>query len=65
MDYLHINIFQVQELPVDIYLYFMREAYITKLAGTEDGKKYLENCWRIEQTKPERQKIRENFKERS
>jgi hypothetical protein len=25
---------------------------------TEEGRKYLENCWRVEQTKPDRKAIR-------
>ncbi len=64
MDYLRIDIFQVQKLPIDIYLYFLREAYITNLKSTKEGKEYLHNCWRIEQTEPERQKIRENLTKR-
>ena len=62
MDYLHINIFDVQELPIDYYLYFMRQAYIHKLSQTKDGREYLKNCWRMEQTKPDRNKIREQMR---
>lgn len=64
MDYLHISIFELQKLPIDIYLYFMREAYITNLSSTEEGREYLNNCWRLEQTKPDREKIRSNFEQR-
>lgn len=28
IDYLNITIFDVQEMPIDLYLYFMREANI-------------------------------------
>jgi len=48
-------------MPYDDYLYFMREAYIWKLNQTEEGREYLENCWRIKQTKPDRQALREKF----
>ena len=64
MDYLHINIFELQELPIDIYLFFMREAYIESLSTTDEGKEYLNNCWRLEQTKPDRENIRRNFEKR-
>lgn len=64
MDYLHINIFELQELPIDIYLFFMREAYIANLSTTDEGKEYLNNCWRLEQTKPDRENIRRNFEKR-
>lgn len=63
IDYLNISIFEVQEMPLDIYLYFVREAYIYKLEQTKEGREYLDNCWRMEQTKPDRAKIRERIQE--
>lgn len=62
IDYLNISIYDVQEMPIDLYLYFMREAYIYGNMQTKEGREYLENCWRIEQTKPDRKKIRERIK---
>lgn len=64
IDYLNISIFDIQEMPIDLYMYFMREAYIHELSQTKEGKEYLENCWRMEQTEPDRKKIREKIKER-
>jgi len=29
---------------------------------TEEGREYLDNCWRLEQTKPDRKSLRENLK---
>ncbi len=62
IDYLNISIFDVQEMPIDLYLYFMRESYIYTLSQTENGRKYLEDCYRMTQTKPDRKKIREKIK---
>ena len=62
IDYLNISIFDVQEMPIDLYLYFMRESYIYALSQTEKGRKYLEDCYRMTQTKPDRKKIREKIK---
>ncbi len=62
IDYLHITIFDVQEMPIDLYLYFMREANIHKLMQTKEGREYLDNCWRMEQTKPDRKKLREKMR---
>ena len=62
IDYLNINIFDVQLMPMDIYLYFRREAYITKLLETQEGREYLENCWRIGQAEPDRESIRAKIK---
>lgn len=54
IDYLNINIFDVQDMPVDLFLFYMREAYIYSLNQTEKGREYLYNCYRMEQTKPDR-----------
>lgn len=62
IDYLNITIFDVQEMPIDLYLYFMREANIHKLMQTKEGREYLDNCWRMEQTKPDRKKLREKMR---
>lgn len=62
IDYLSITIFDVQEMPIDLYLYFMREANIHKLMQTKEGREYLDNCWRMEQTKPDRKKLREKMR---
>lgn len=62
IDYLNITIFDVQEMPIDLYLYFMREANIHKLMQTKEGREYLDNCWRMEQTKPDRKKLRETMR---
>ena len=62
IDYLNITIFDVQEMPIDLYLYFMREAIIHKLMQTKEGREYLDNCWRMEQTKPDRKKLREKMR---
>ena len=62
IDYLNITVFDVQEMPIDLYLYFMREANIHKLMQTKEGREYLDNCWRMEQTKPDRKKLREKMR---
>ena len=51
MDYCHIN----------IYLFFLREAMIFENSQTEEGRKYLKDCFRMEQTKPDREGLRERF----
>ena len=60
-DYTGLNFVQIEELPIDVYMLLMRDAFIYKSERTEEGRKYLENCWRMEQTKPDRQKLRETF----
>jgi hypothetical protein len=40
------------------YLTLRRDAYINKLSQTEKGQEYLDNAWRMEQTAPDRVKLR-------
>ena len=43
------------------YLQLRRDAYIHSLQQTKEGLELLENAWRLEQTEPERDKLREKF----
>ena len=43
------------------YLQLRRDAWIHMLNQTKAGQEYLDNAWRLEQTKPDRAKLRENF----
>ena len=40
------------------YLIWRRDAYIYWLSKSEAGQEYLDNAWRMEQTKPDRAKLR-------
>lgn len=61
ISYTGLNYWQVEEMDFDEYLFFVREAYIFNLNQTEDGRKYLENCWRMTQTKSDRSALRDKF----
>jgi len=52
---------EVGELCYYDWLLCLRDAVITKLRTTESGREYLNECWILEQTKPDRKKLRENF----
>lgn len=60
-DYMRIPLPDVDDLDYIDYLIIRRDAWITKLNGTESGRKYLDNAWRLEQTKPDRKRLREQF----
>lgn len=62
-DYTGLNFGEISELIYDIFLYFSREAVIYKLSQTDSGLEYLEKCWIMEQTKPDRKALREKFGE--
>lgn len=43
------------------YLIWRRDAYIYMLSRTKEGQEYLDNAWRMEQTTPERDKLRAKY----
>lgn len=43
------------------FLQYRRDAFINWLSQSEKGQEYLDNAWRMEQTKPERSKLREKY----
>ena len=60
-QYTGLNILEVEELDYIDYLTFRRDAFIYKMSKTDKGEEYLNNAYRLEQTKPEREKLREKF----
>ena len=61
MDYARLNWYELADLDLYDYLLLRRDAFIDRARQTEDGEKYLKNAWRLEQTKPDRAKLREKF----
>lgn len=53
------SITEVDNLPFDLYLMFLRDATVWNLSQTEDGQEYLYNAWRIQQSAPDRNAIKE------
>ena len=62
IEYTGLNIIQVQELDYIDYLVLRRDAFIHKMSQTEQGIEYLDNAWRLEQTAPDRDGLRNKFK---
>ena len=60
--YCNISILDVEELDLVEYLFYFREAVIYNCMQTEDGREYLKNAFRLEQTEPERDKLRNKYK---
>ena len=52
---------EVEDLTVLEYWLLLRDALVYNCSQTEDGRKYLEDCWRMEQTEPDRQGLRDHF----
>ncbi|OCB00396.1 hypothetical protein BGS1_15760 [Clostridium beijerinckii] len=52
---------RVDELEVFQYWLLLRDAIVYKHLQTKEGREYLEKCWIMEQTKPDRQSLREKM----
>lgn len=52
---------EVEELDILDYLQYRRDAFIYRMSQTEKGEKYLNNAWRLQLTKPDREKLRNKF----
>ena len=59
--YTGLNILQVEELDYIDYLIYRRDAFIYYMSQSDKGEEYLNNAWRLEQTKPDRERLREKF----
>lgn len=61
-EYTGLSLVEVRRLDYLVYLTWRRDAFIHKLNQTERGKEYLDNAWRMEQTKPDRVRLREKLR---
>lgn len=59
--YTGINFIDQQELRVDEWRRYLRDAVISNNSGTKEGREYLEDCWILEQTEPETEALRAKF----
>lgn len=60
-EYTGLNFLQVGALNYGEYLLYLRDAYISALNRTEEGRQYLDDCWRMEQVKPDRAKLHQKL----
>ena len=60
-EYTGLTLLEVRELEFVQFLIWRRDAFIRMLSSTEAGQEYLDNAWRMEQTKPDRKKLRKTF----
>lgn len=52
---------EILKLDICDYLQLRRDAAIDMYSQTDKGREYLENCWRISQTEPDREALRTKF----
>ena len=60
-DYTGLTFLEIAELDYLQYLVWRRDAFIYRLNQTEEGQEYLKNAYRMEQTTPDRKRLREKI----
>lgn len=60
-EYTGLSLLEVWNLDLLEYLTYRRDAFIHRLSQTEAGQEYLDNAWRMEQTEPDRVKLRKKL----
>ena len=60
-DYARLSLLEVRKLDYIQYLIWRRDAFIHMLNCTEAGREYLDNAWRMEQTKADRAALRKKL----
>ena len=55
------TILEVDNLNYIDYLRYRRDAFIKMMSQSEKGQEYLDNAYRLEQTTPDREALREKF----
>lgn len=59
--YTGLTFLEVSDLNYLQYLIWRRDAFIYTLNQSEAGREYLDNAYRMEQTEPDRKRLREKF----
>ncbi|MEG1520129.1 MAG: hypothetical protein RR458_04000 [Clostridia bacterium] len=54
-----LNYLESEALSIDIFKRLAIDGYIYKLQQTDGGREYLEKCYILQQTKPDRKHLRE------
>ncbi len=60
-DYTGYSFDECMELDCYTYKSLVRDAFIYKRRQSEEGISYLEDCYLIQQTQPDRKRLREKF----
>lgn len=60
-QYTGLTLIEVRRLDYLVYLTWRRDAFINWLNQSEQGREYLDNAWRCEQTQPDREALRKKY----
>lgn len=56
--YMGIGVLDVDNLPYSLYFLYRRDAWIHAAKQSEEGRELLKTCWRLRQTEPDLEAIR-------
>lgn len=62
-EYTRMSFAELMQIDCITFKMLLRDAFINKMRQSEEGREYLENCWLMKQTEPDRQKLRREFKD--
>ena len=60
-DYTGMNFDMLMAMDCITFKMLFRDAFIDRMRKTEEGREYLENCWLMKQTEPDRARLRRTF----
>lgn len=60
-EYTGLNFKECLELNCYEYRQYFKDAFVYKYKQFKEGREYLEDCWLLQQTKPDKNKLREKF----
>lgn len=60
-DYSGLDFDECLSLGMDTYKQLFRDAFIHDMKQSKEGKEYLEDCWLLQQTTPDKNKLKEWF----
>lgn len=52
-DYSGLTFSEVMDLPFSLYLLYKKDAWVYNNKRSEQGKKFLKDVWRLQQTEPD------------
>ena len=60
-EYARLSMVDVEDLNVVDFCLLLRDSVIYRCSQTDKGLEYLENCWRITQTKMDKKSLRKKL----
>lgn len=60
-EYTKMSFSELMQVDCITFKMLLRDAYIDMMRQSEEGREYLENCWLLNQTEPDRHTLRREF----